>query len=108
MSDMACNAVTHRRCAVCRDLKYKVQEIEGVPVSEQRLLHNGTQLADDELLVDMGVRSGSFIHLILRLRGGGYAIEGTGDHMPLSKYTGAMIDEIWTIRQPFIVYPFQQ
>nr|ACM09453.1 Ubiquitin-like protein 1 [Salmo salar] len=50
--------------------KAKVQNKEGVPANQQRLIHEGKQLDDDKKLEDYGVRNLSTIHLTLRLRGG--------------------------------------
>ncbi|XP_029618957.1 ubiquitin-like protein ISG15 [Salmo trutta] len=50
--------------------KAKVQNKEGVPANQQRLIHEGKQLDDGKKLEDYGVRNLSTIHLTLRLRGG--------------------------------------
>ncbi|CDQ66379.1 unnamed protein product [Oncorhynchus mykiss] len=50
--------------------KAKVQNKEGVPADQQRLIHEGKQLDDRKKLEDYGVRNLSTIHLTLRLRGG--------------------------------------
>ncbi|QSZ31442.1 hypothetical protein DSL72_001007 [Monilinia vaccinii-corymbosi] len=52
-------------------LKMKLEQIEGQPVSEQRLVFAGKQLNDDRKLSEYGVKAGSTIHLVLKLRGGG-------------------------------------
>ena len=53
-----------------QELKRKVHSKEGVPVDQQRLIHEGKQMDDGRKLDDYNVRSGSTIHLTLRLRGG--------------------------------------
>lgn len=54
-------------------LKVKIYDREGTRPDEQRLLFHGTELtvADhDKRLIDCDIRSGSTIHLVLRLPGG--------------------------------------
>lgn len=55
---------------VVRNLKTKVERREGVPVSQQRLLHQSRDMEDGMRLSDYGVTHLSSIDLVLRLRGG--------------------------------------
>ena len=50
--------------------KAKVYNKEGVPVDQQRLIHNGKQFDDGRTLADYDVAVNSTIYLTLRLRGG--------------------------------------
>lgn len=50
-------------------VKQKVEELEGIPPSQQRLVHNGKQMSDDKSLEEYNVKAGSFFHLVLALRG---------------------------------------
>ena len=52
-------------------VKCKIQDLEGIPPDQQRLLFNGSQLEDEELVYECDIVQGSLLHLILRLRGGG-------------------------------------
>lgn len=51
-------------------VKEKVEEKEGIPPVQQRLIYGGKQMADDKLVKDYELEPGATLHLVLALRGG--------------------------------------
>ncbi|KAJ2099181.1 hypothetical protein GGI16_004074 [Coemansia sp. S142-1] len=53
------------------EIKQAIEEKEGIPPAQQRLIFGGVQMADDNFAIaDYKIESGSVLHLVLALRGG--------------------------------------
>ena len=52
------------------ELKAKIQDADGIPPDQQRLVFAGKQLEDETTLFEHNLHEGAMLHLVLRLRGG--------------------------------------
>jgi len=57
------------------EVKQKLQDIEGIPIEQQKLVHCSKVLENDKTLDDYNIGKDSIIQLVLQLRGGGSSFE---------------------------------
>ncbi|XP_057257064.1 AN1-type zinc finger protein 4 isoform X3 [Pezoporus wallicus] len=79
-------------------VKAKIQRLEGIPVSQQHLIWNNTELRDDYCLNDYNISEGCTLKLVLAMRGGPINTRRVSVEDPIremAEYMDPTRDEIW-------------